>query len=163
MIHISESQPHKGHLTRNSTARRFLSYLLLYFLLIFYLPRCTLLDFSSVSYLASLPFWTWCHRTTSLFDDKQLERSHFLPRYGGCSLSVFVLRTRSSFCVYILESWVFLNPFIPTVPTCAVRETASLGIMGAPRVPPLNPSESIVLSNVTRADLFYMEWQTHQV
>ena len=27
----------------------------------------------------------------------------------------------------------------------AVRETASLGIMGAPRVPPLNPSESIVL------------------
>ena len=34
-------------------------------------------------------------------------------------------------------------PFVPTVPTCAVRETASLGIMGAPRVPPLNPSESI--------------------
>ena len=33
--------------------------------------------------------------------------------------------------------------------TFAVRETASLGIMGAPRVPPLNPSESIVLS-VTR-------------
>ena len=29
--------------------------------------------------------------------------------------------------------------------TFAVRETASLGIMGAPRVPPLNPSESIVL------------------
>ena len=32
-------------------------------------------------------------------------------------------------------------------PTFAVRETASLGIMGAPRVPPLNPSESIVLRN----------------
>ena len=31
--------------------------------------------------------------------------------------------------------------------TFAVRETASLGIMGAPRVPPLNPSETIVLSN----------------
>ena len=30
-----------------------------------------------------------------------------------------------------------INPFFPTVPTCAVRETASLGIMGAPRVPPL--------------------------
>ena len=29
--------------------------------------------------------------------------------------------------------------------TFAVRETASLGIMGAPRVPPLNPSETIVL------------------
>ena len=32
------------------------------------------------------------------------------------------------------------------VPTFAVRETASLGIMGSPRVPPLNPSESIVIS-----------------
>ena len=32
--------------------------------------------------------------------------------------------------------------------TFAVRETASLGIMGAPRVPPLNPSESIVLSEL---------------
>merc|ERR1719154_566022 len=34
---------------------------------------------------------------------------------------------------------VALNQFFPTVPTFAVRETASLGIMGAPRVPPLNP------------------------
>ena len=38
---------------------------------------------------------------------------------------------------------ITFNPFVPTVPTCAVRETASLGIMGAPRVPHLNPSESI--------------------
>ena len=30
--------------------------------------------------------------------------------------------------------------------TFAVRETASLGIMGEPRVPPINPSETIVLS-----------------
>ena len=37
------------------------------------------------------------------------------------------------------------NPFFPTVPTFAFRETTSLGIMGAPRVPPLNPSESIML------------------
>ena len=29
------------------------------------------------------------------------------------------------------------NPFVPTVPTFAVRETASLSIMGAPWVPPL--------------------------
>ena len=43
-------------------------------------------------------------------------------------------------------SGMHVNPFFPTVPTCAVRETASLGIMGEPRVPPLNPSESIVLS-----------------
>ena len=33
----------------------------------------------------------------------------------------------------------------PLRSTFAVRETAPLGIMGAPRVPPLNPSESIVL------------------
>ena len=32
----------------------------------------------------------------------------------------------------------------PVRSTFAVRETASLGIMKAPRVPPLNPSESIV-------------------
>ena len=30
-----------------------------------------------------------------------------------------------------------VNPFFPTVPTFAVRETASHGIMGAPEVPPL--------------------------
>ena len=36
------------------------------------------------------------------------------------------------------------NPFMPTVPTFAVRETTSLGIMGEPRVPPLNLSETIV-------------------
>ena len=32
---------------------------------------------------------------------------------------------------------LFINPFIPKVPTCAVQETVSLGIMGAPEVPPL--------------------------
>ena len=39
-----------------------------------------------------------------------------------------------------------LNPFFPTVPTFAVRETVSVSIRGAPRVPPLNPSETIVHS-----------------
>ena len=34
------------------------------------------------------------------------------------------------------------------LPTFAVRETASLVIMGALRVPPLNPSETIVLSYI---------------
>ena len=33
----------------------------------------------------------------------------------------------------------------PVRSTFAVRETASLVIMGAPRVPPLSPSETIVL------------------
>ena len=41
----------------------------------------------------------------------------------------------------------FLTHLCPPLrSTYAVRETASLGIMGAPRVPPLNPSETIVLS-----------------
>ena len=34
-----------------------------YSLFIFYLPRCTQLDFHSVSSLASLPFLPCCHRT----------------------------------------------------------------------------------------------------
>ena len=62
-----------NHLTRGillpkSTPRRFPSYLLLTLLLyflIFYLPRCTLPDFSSVSSLTSLLFLSCCHRTTT--------------------------------------------------------------------------------------------------
>ena len=39
-----------------------------------------------------------------------------------------------------------LSHFCPPLrSTFAVRETASLGIMGEPMVPPLNPSETIVL------------------
>ena len=53
----------------NSTARRFPFYLLLtlllYFICIFYLPRYTLPEFSFVSSLASLPFSSCCHRTTT--------------------------------------------------------------------------------------------------
>ena len=39
-------------------------------------------------------------------------------------------------------AWGFsysINPFFPNVPTCAVRETASLGIMGATSGAPLKP------------------------
>ena len=50
------------------TPRRYPSYLLLIllicFLFIFYLARCTLLNFLSISSQASLPFVSWCHRTT---------------------------------------------------------------------------------------------------
>ena len=74
-----ESQPRKGeslvraNLARgtsppNSTPRRFPYYLLLtfllYFLLIFYLPHCTLPDFPSVSSQVSLPFLS-CYRTAT--------------------------------------------------------------------------------------------------
>ena len=38
---------------------------LLYFLSIFYLPRCILPDFPSVSSLDSLPFLSCCHRATT--------------------------------------------------------------------------------------------------
>ena len=55
---------------QNSTPRRFPSHifltLLLYFLYNFYLSRCTLLEFHSVYYLASLPFFCCCHRTTTI-------------------------------------------------------------------------------------------------
>ena len=62
-----------GHMYKNlfinSTPWRFPSYLLLalplYFLFIFYLPRCTLRDFPSVSTQASLLFLSCCHRTTT--------------------------------------------------------------------------------------------------
>ena len=59
---------------------------------------------------------------------------------------------RNSCCWQFLYFPERLNPLMPvgnyivTSFLFAVRETASLGIMGAPRVPPLNPSESIVLS-----------------
>ena len=53
------------------TLRRFTSYLLfirlLCFLIILYLPRCTIPEFPSVSSQASLPFLSCCHRTTICF------------------------------------------------------------------------------------------------
>ena len=45
-----------------------------------------------------------------------------------------------------LENAILTHLCRPVRSTFAVRETASLGIMGAPQVPSLNPSESIVLS-----------------
>ena len=64
----------RANLTRitspaNSTSRRLPSYpvftLLLHFLFIFYLSRYTLPNFSYVSSLASLPFLSCCHQTTT--------------------------------------------------------------------------------------------------
>ena len=49
----------------------------------------------------------------------------------------------NNWCMHTQLYHAYINPFMPTVPIFAVRETASLGIMGAPRVPPLNPSETI--------------------
>ena len=59
-----------GHLTSKLNSKAVPSYLhlilLLYFLYIFYLPRCTLSDFPSVYYLASQLFLCCCHWTTTI-------------------------------------------------------------------------------------------------
>ena len=71
------------HLTPNSTPRRLPSYrlliLLMYFLFILYLIRCTLLDLPSVSSLASMPFLSCYHRRTTarLVTNWPLSRSNF--------------------------------------------------------------------------------------
>ena len=59
-------------------------------------------------------------------------------RYGGISRTT----AWNGSCAFRTELTHLCRPVRSTF---AVRETASLGIMGAPRVPPLNPSESIVL------------------
>ena len=69
------------------------------------------------------------------------ERGHALVMAGHPAE-----QTVEAYLAAMQVNYYFINPFLTTVPTFAVRETASLGIMGAPRVPPLNPSESIVLS-----------------
>ena len=63
--------------------------------------------------------------------------------YAGIYAS-FVRRTTAGVYTLIIQS-LLTHLFPPLRSTFAVRETASLGIMGEPRVPPLNPSESIVL------------------
>ena len=58
-----------------------------------------------------------------------------------------VSEIKISFKLYSFEKKCFLTHLCrPVRSTFAVRETASLGIMGEPRVSPLNPSETIVLS-----------------
>ena len=64
-----------------------------------------------------------------------------IVKYLGWILVIWKgVRKRESDCMDIKLLGVQVTQI-----TFAVRETASLGIMGAPRVPPLNPSESIVL------------------
>ena len=74
-----------------------------------------------------------------------LKRVEFLGNFGRVWAPLAPKRDMLS------APWASLTHLCPPlrfrnqVPTCAVRETASLGIMGAPRVPSLNPSETIVL------------------
>ena len=64
----------------------------------------------------------------------------FLERYRN----VYLWAADDKHIICILSDLTHLC--LPVRSTFAVRETASLGIMGPPRVPPLNPSELIVLS-----------------
>ena len=65
--------------------------------------------------------------------------------YSPSDNNVYVQLYLELVCINQHSIGICINPFVPTVPTFAVRETASLGIMGEPRVPPLNPSKTIVL------------------
>ena len=108
-----------------STSRRFPSYLLLplllslsvwlcehalerlirqtnpslsYFLFNFYLPRCILSDFPSISSLASLPFSSCCHWTTTIC----------ITRYTYFFFTVpFVKRKIVSIYIYTFLIWIF--------------------------------------------------------
>ena len=111
----------------NSTPRRLPSYLLLYFRFVFYIPRCTVPDFPSTSSQASLTFLSCCHRTTTTTSRQEKDM---------CIVCTSIMYLFNFFTAGLLH----------LSSTFAVRETASLGIMGAPQVTHFNPSESIVLS-----------------
>ena len=98
-------------------------------------------DWCTVTIFSARPFFGRCQAD-----------QEFLP---ACLRKLFqtqFLRTRGSRLTFSPSfSYVpkldFPSIYFPSIySTFAVRETASLGIMGAPRVPPLNPTESIVLS-----------------
>ena len=66
-------------------------------------------------------------------------------------LYIYIYVYMKKIYIYIYFAQFYNSILVVVIPhtdrkhTFAVRETASLGIMGAPRVPPLNPSETIVL------------------
>ena len=98
--------------------------------------------FSSIFHpLLSLPI-TFPLFPSPLYSERRMK----ISSWGRSFLPSFVV-TFLSWIHSTTSIWRHIvNPFVPTVPTFAVRKSASLGIMRAPRVPPLNPSESIVLS-----------------
>ena len=75
--------------------------------------------------------------------------THLSVSYQKYSLEWFSIPRYSVECVQFMSFKAlpsFLTHLCPPLRSkFAVRETASLGIMGEPRVPPLNPSETIVL------------------
>ena len=65
-------------------------------------------------------------------------------RQSTCA--IFCSSTYTVLMVVVVDVTTLTHLCRPVRSKFAIRETASLGIMGEPRVPPLNPSESIVLS-----------------
>ena len=64
---------------------------------------------------------------------------------GGYLLNIEIGKNIVINALFYKGCYTILTHLCPPLrSTFAVRETASLGIMGAPRVPPLNPSETIV-------------------
>ena len=115
------------------------TYICVYIYIVLYIPAaCTFPALSKLRYLVT--------ETIYYKSFKKLP-----PKLKSISSSFIALKFIQICSCYLFHMIVDfgmegLRSFIPTVSTFAVRETAALGIMGAPRVPPLNPSETIVLS-----------------
>ena len=77
---------------------------------------------------------TWFCLSQSKLQIVNIIRSHWTEQ-----------ETKINFSMSRYNKYYLTHQCRPVRLTFAVRETASLGIMGEPRVPPLNPSESIVL------------------
>ena len=124
---------------------------------------CILIIFSNVKlqseetvhvtlFISNFQQTLWKSLSQSLFRSKKILRPEILCRKNAgkkTTKQTFLFSWKNEVRLeQVVEGHLSgpVNPFFPTVPTFAVRETASLGIMGAPRVPPLKPSESIVLS-----------------
>ena len=90
------------------------------------------------------------HKLLTEFGASSQNSHRSLSRTPNTLRSLILVQGANLLQVFIFKIFTHLkrskySHVVPTVPTCAVRETASLDIMGAPQVPPLNPSESIVL------------------
>ena len=95
------------HYSRN-TPRRFPSYLLftllLYFLFISYITGCTMQDFPSVSFLASLPFLSCCYRTATC-------KPPSLPTWYWGNLYTYMYLRQKKNCFECSET--FFSTFFP--------------------------------------------------
>ena len=91
-----ESQPHKGHLTSMTVSIVPSLDHSLNLLFIFFIPRCTLPDFSSLSSLVSLSFLS-CHRTTTnVGAEYRSKNALYFYRLPWLKLSKFIAKKISA-------------------------------------------------------------------